>query len=459
VRILVADDDATARRVLERMIGQAGHEPIVATSGDEAWSLFRTSAPEVVISDWFMPGVDGLELCRRIRAAERESYVYVILITGSRGHGGMLQAMESGADDFLTKPVDPEELGVRLVVASRITSLYRRTMQAEALAAALEDQARSGVEMEGMIGRSEAIQNAFRRIRLAAKSDVTVLFTGESGTGKEMAARALHAQSARGSGPFLAVNCGAIPETLLESELFGHVKGAFTGAYQNRVGLFVAADGGTLFLDEIGDVSPVLQLKVLRALQEREVRRIGEEQGRKVDVRIVAATNRDLKRLVEQGQVREDFFYRIRVFEIALPPLRARREDIPLLAERLLADLAATHKRKPPRVGADALTILMDYRWPGNIRELRNALEHALVVSQEETVGIDDLPVEIREPGPDEARPPGDLGEEGRRILDALREAGGNRVEAAKQLGISRVTLWKKLKRLGIQPDAPERRD
>jgi DNA-binding NtrC family response regulator len=453
MKILVADDDPVARAVIEQAVRQLGHEPAVAKAGDEAWALFQKVAPDVVISDWLMPGLDGLELCRRVRASRRDSYVYIILITGSRGRGSMLQAMEAGADDFLPKPVDPEDLGVRLTVASRITSLHRRTLQAEERAAALADHVRSREGIEGMIGRSDTMQDVFRRIRLAAQSEVTALITGESGTGKELAARALHSLSARRDGPFLGVNCGAIPEALLESELFGHVKGAFTGAHQNKVGLFEAANGGTLFMDEIGDVSPALQLKLLRALQEREIRRVGDEQVRRVDVRIVAATNRDLRKLVAQGKVREDFFYRIRVFEIVMPPLRERRDDIPLLVARFLQELGSGRGRRPPELSHDALRMFMDYPWPGNIRELRNAIEHALVLVEGDAIQPEDLPVEICAPPADlPSGAEGVLDDEQKRILEALKRSGGNRIEAAKDLGISRVTLWKKLKRMGIGP-------
>jgi DNA-binding NtrC family response regulator len=460
MKILIADDDPVARRIIEQTVLELKHEATAAAGGEEAWTLFQRGAPEVVISDWFMPDLDGLELCRRIRASPRESYVYIILITGSRSLGSRTEAMDSGADDFLPKPVDAEDLRVRLMVASRITSLYRRTIQAEARAAALEEETRSRLEVEGMIGASAPMQDAFRRIRLAAQSEVTVLVTGESGTGKELAARALHAHGPRRDGPFLAINCGALPDPLLESELFGHVKGAFTGAHQTKAGLFEAANGGTLFLDEVGDVSPALQIKLLRALQEREIRRVGDDQVRKVDVRIVTATNRDLKKLVAEGKVREDFFYRIRVFEIHLPPLRARRDDIPLLAARLLEDMSGAQKKPTPRLSPQALQKLVDYPWPGNIRELRNAIEHALVVAEAGVVDVGDLPGELRaptrsEPSTAEGQPSGGaLDDEAQRILDALKSNGGNRVETAKQLGISRVTLWKKLKRLGIDPDS-----
>jgi PAS domain S-box-containing protein len=317
----------------------------------------------------------------------------------------------------------------------------------------LEEQVQSRVSFARLVGKSGAMQDVYRRLRLAAESDVTVLLTGESGTGKELAAAAVHSQSHRRSRPFVAVNCSAIPEGILESELFGHVKGAFTGANRDKVGLFQAAEGGTLFLDEVGDMSPILQVKVLRALQEREIRRVGDEQAIKVNVRLVAATNRDLSRLIEDGLLREDFYYRIRVFEIRLPPLRDRKEDIALIVEHFIDELARSTGRRVRGAEPDALKALMDYAWPGNVRELRNAIEHAFVTVQGDRLKLSDLPFEIRAAAPPPAPAPrtGDS-EERARILEALHRASGKRTEAARRLGISRVTLWHRMRTLGIDP-------
>jgi transcriptional regulator with PAS, ATPase and Fis domain len=294
------------------------------------------------------------------------------------------------------------------------------------------------------------MQEVYRRIRLAAQSEVTVLLTGESGTGKELAASAIHSMSERKDGPFVAVNCAAIPEALLESELFGHVKGAFTGAVRDKVGLFQAADGGTLFLDEVGDMSPALQVRVLRALQEREIRRVGDERVSKVNVRVVTATNRDVSRLVATGAMREDFFYRIRVFDIRMPPLRDRREDIPLLVAHFLAMMSTPKGKTLSGVAPAAMQALMSYDWPGNVRELYNAVQHATVMASGDTVSLADLPSPIQGYGEEDGAPEARDGEMGRRIRDALIQAGGNRVKAAKILGISRVTLWKWMSKLGI---------
>jgi transcriptional regulator with PAS, ATPase and Fis domain len=300
------------------------------------------------------------------------------------------------------------------------------------------------------------MQEVYRKVRLAAQSDVTVLLTGESGTGKELAAEAIHALSARKGGPFVAVNCAAIPETLLESELFGHVRGAFTGAVRDKQGLFDVAQGGTLFLDEVGDLPPALQVKVLRAIQEREIRRVGDSRTIRVDVRLISATNRDLAALVSRGAVREDFYYRIRVFEIALPPLRARRDDIPLLVSRFVAEFSSSTGKTVRGVATGAIQRLMEYPWPGNVRELRNAVEHAFVTLKGDHVSLADFPPEIRgHPGSapvSSKRLSPEDSQERRKILDALRKSGGSRERAAKALGISRVTLWKRMRRMGIGP-------
>jgi PAS domain S-box-containing protein len=319
----------------------------------------------------------------------------------------------------------------------------------------LEEQARSRDAFGRLVGRSAPMQEVFRRIRLAAQSDVTVVLTGESGTGKELAARAIHDLSARRDRPFVAVSCSAIPETLLESELFGHVRGAFTGADRDKAGVFQAAHGGTLLLDEIGDVSPMIQLKLLRALQEREVQRVGDPRPTRVDVRLLGATNQDLARLRAEGSLREDFYYRIHVYGITMPALRDRREDIPLLVEHFVEEFRATHRKAVTGVTRDAFRALREYPWPGNVRELRNAIEYAFVTVQSDRIGLLDLPPEIRRPGA--APEPASLAdparaEERRRVVEALEQEHGNRTAAARRLGISRVALWKRMKRLGLAP-------
>jgi transcriptional regulator with PAS, ATPase and Fis domain len=317
----------------------------------------------------------------------------------------------------------------------------------------LAEQREGDTRFSRLSTRSAAMTEAIRRLRLAARSDVTLLIRGESGTGKELAARAVHGHSPRSGKPFEALNCAALPPTLLESELFGHVKGAFTGAHKDHPGLFRQAHQGTLFLDEIGEMPPALQAKVLRTLQEREVRPVGGSASVRVDVRIIAATNRDLEEDLAAGRMREDFYYRIRVFEVVLPPLRDRLEDLPLLTDRILKELSRSTGRRVTGLDAAAMRLLESYRWPGNVRELRNALEHALVTAPGDRVRAEDLPplsgvAAGRRPGPAAAkRNPA----QAERILEALRLEKGHRGKAAKRLGISRVTLWHRMKELGFE--------
>jgi PAS domain S-box-containing protein len=319
----------------------------------------------------------------------------------------------------------------------------------------LEEQVRARTSFERLIGKAPPMQEVFRKLRLAAQSDVTVLLTGESGTGKELAASAIHSLSERKDKPFVAVNCAAIPEALLESELFGHVKGSFTGAVRDKNGLFQAAEGGTLFLDEVAELPVPLQVKVLRALQEREVRRVGDENVTKIDVRILAATNRDLSRLLAAGRLREDFYYRIRVFDIVLPPLRDRRQDIPLLIRHFLAAFAARTRRGVRIVAPDALRTLMSYSWPGNVRELHNAIEHALVTATGSEITSADLPADLRSAIRAETTLSPEDQADRERIARLLEETGWNRTKAAAALGVSRVTLWKRMRRYGLGPESP----
>lgn len=318
-------------------------------------------------------------------------------------------------------------------------------------------QSSTGLAFEELIGNSPAMQAVFQQLHLAAESDVSVLLTGESGTGKELAARAIHRQSARANKPFMAINCAAIPENLLESELFGHTKGAFTGATHDRAGLFEVAQGGTLFLDEIGDVSPTIQVKLLRVLEEREMRRVGQSQTRPVDVRLITATHRDLMQLIHQEKMREDFYYRIHVFAVKLPPLRERVEDIPLLVDHFIQQLGKQRARQAPPirgVARDTLDVLCEYHWPGNVRELRNVIEYASVLACGDRISYLDLPPEVRGVAADRGALQGltqEQAQEKNRIEQALRQFAGNRTKAASLLGTSRVTLWKKISRYGIQ--------
>jgi two-component system, NtrC family, response regulator HydG len=320
-----------------------------------------------------------------------------------------------------------------------------------------EEQPEIRTDFHGLVGESPQMREVSHRLQLAGQSDVTVLLRGESGTGKELAAKAIHTLSSRGKKPFIAVNCSAIPETLLESEFFGHVKGAFTGAVQDKVGMFQAGDKGTLFLDEIGDMSQLLQLKLLRVLQEREIRRVGDDHTIKVDVRLITATHKDLASLLHTGVIREDFYYRIRVFEIALPPLRERREDIPVLVNHFITKYSRSTGKRVKGIARDALQRMTAYPWPGNVRELQHAIEHAFVTVTGDSINLLDLPPQIYDPRPHRGRLHPELSLtaenqiERRRIEEALQQSGGNRTDAAKILGISRVSLWKKMRGYGIR--------
>lgn len=325
--------------------------------------------------------------------------------------------------------------------------------------AILSKQSVTGFDCEELVGSSETMREVFRQLKIAADSDVTVYITGESGTGKELAARAIHAQSNRNNKPFLAINCSAIPEPLLESELFGHVKGSFTGASADKLGMFEAANGGTLFLDEIGDVSPAIQVKLLRVLQEREIRRVGDTRSRPVDVRLLTATNKNLKDLVVSGDIREDFFYRIHVFEVRMPPLREHKDDIPLLVDRFIKDICKRKDAGIDGVARDTLDVLTAYHWPGNVRELRNTIERACAATTGDRITYLDLPLDIRNPdacrnGDSAAQLTDREAEERTKIVEALRQTGGNRTKAAGLLGTSRVTLWKKIGKYSIEVES-----
>jgi two-component system response regulator HydG len=341
---------------------------------------------------------------------------------------------------------DDEPAGL-LVTLTDVTELTRLRQEVAALRSSLDGRHR----LEDMVGKSAAMRQVFDRILLAAETSTTTLITGESGTGKELVAAAIHGQSARSSGPFVKVHAAALPETLLESELFGHTRGAFTGATRDKIGRFEAANGGTLFLDELGDLSPLTQLKLLRVVEERAIERLGENRTRRVDVRLIAATHRDLKKLVAEGRFREDLYYRIHVFAIDLPPLRDRREDVPLLVDHFVDLLGARTGKRLRGVSPGAMRCLIEHDWPGNVRELENAVEHGLVTAREDVISLFDLPVEVRRRHLDRAADEEDRDERMRQeILEALDRTGGHRERAATMLGISRVTLWKRMKKLGL---------
>jgi two-component system NtrC family response regulator len=449
-RVLLVDDDESFRRVHEYQLAQAGYEVTSAADGEAALTRFRDERPDVVISDVKMPGLDGLALLARITAMAPDTPV--VMITAQGTVETAVEAMKRGAFDFLTKPFPGEKLRLTLERARELARLRRENRELRR-----EVEGRRGVG--GLIGSSPAMQRLFEAMELVAPAPSTVLIQGETGTGKELVARALHHDSPRKDAAFVTVNCGAIPESLIESELFGHRKGAFTGAGSDRMGKFEAADGGTLLLDEVGEIPLALQSKILRVLQSGEVDRLGSDRPIGVDVRILAATNRDLESMVQSGDFREDLYYRLAVVPLGVPPLRERREDIPLLAEHFLRRMRERTGRSGLCLPAEALSMFERYAWPGNVRELENTIERMVVLSRDDELSIDTMPEKVRG-FVDDARttgfklPPGGvrLDELERDLLvQALRRHDGNRTKAAKELGLTRNTLLYRMQKHGLR--------
>jgi two-component system, NtrC family, response regulator HydG len=386
VRVLVVDDEPTLLRALEALLRKKGYDVVGLDSPIAATQRLAAEDFDVALLDIKMPQLSGLELLSAVK--HRRPEIEVIMMTGHATVETALQAVKSGAYDYLTKPFDDVEMVARSVAkAAERKALWDRNKQ-------LENQLREreGLPPDGLVGASPPVREVQRMIDAVAYSAATVLVTGESGTGKELVARALHTRSPRKTHPFVALNCGALTETLLESELFGHVKGAFTGAQRDQKGLFDAADGGTIFLDEIGDIPLSTQVRLLRVLQEGEIKRVGSADSVKVDVRVIAATHRDLPKLVKTGKFREDLFYRLNVINIPLPPLRDRAEDIPILAHHFLRRYADRLAKRVKTLSPEAVELLCGYRWPGNVRELENAIERAVVLCRNDTIAPSDLP-------------------------------------------------------------------
>ena len=451
-RLLVVDDDAVTCRLLAEVLSRDGATVVWETDPRRALARAAEQPIDLAVLDVRMPELDGLELLRRLR--ERWPQVPVVIMTAFGSIDTAVLAIASGAVDYVSKPMDVEELR-----ATVRRALGRRTETQAELPEA-------GEEFGGVVGRTPAMVEVYKTIARVAPGPSTVLVTGESGTGKELVARAIHRHSLRRKRPFVAVDCAALTETLLESELFGHVRGAFTGAVADAPGLFAEADGGTIFLDEIGDVTPALQAKLLRVLQEHEVRPVGGTEWRKVDVRIIAATNRDLGGAVATGRFREDLYYRLKVVTIHLPPLRERREDIPLLVDHLVRKAAASCGKRVTGVSESALALLGAYDWPGNIRELGHVLERSVALAQHEVLAAEDLPDDIGAAPPQNggalpASHPADrptLAELKRRYIEqVLEESGGNVSRAAAVLGVDRRSLYRMLQRYGLPPRAGTR--
>jgi DNA-binding NtrC family response regulator len=456
-RILLVDDDEAACRLLAEVLEREGYRVTSALSVDEALAKLDIDGPfDAVLTDLRMPERSGLDLVRVLRDREPDALVLVLTAFGDAAAAG--EAIRAGAFDFISKPYDIGALRATLARAlgRRRLATSRRSRETP-VAGRREPQA--------LVGHSPRIIDVMKTVARVAPTQATVLLQGETGTGKELVARTIHLYSERSARRFVAVNCSALAEGLLESELFGHVRGAFTGAAASRPGLFREADRGTLFLDEIGDISPALQARLLRALQEHEIVPVGSEAPVKVDVRVIAATHRDLDALVRQGRFREDLLYRLKVVTLHLPPLRERRQDIPLLVDHFIRELADRHGRGPVAIDPEAQRRLLSYDWPGNIRELQNVLERALVLAEQDVIGPEHLPPEVR---PSDGLPLADtraaadeparvsllsLEEvERRHVTRVLEATGGNREEASRILGISRRTLTRMVQRWGLPP-------
>ena len=447
-RILVVDDEPAQLELVGGFLRKRGFDVALAPDGREALQRFRREPFNLVLTDQKMPGLSGLELIEAVRAQNTETPVIVMTAYGTIETA--VAAIKAGAADYLTKPLNLDELLHRV---EQVRERQRLVGENRELRQALGERHR----VEGIIGESGRMQDVLSLVRRVAASDATVLVRGESGTGKELIAKAIHHASRRAAAPLVRVNCAALPETLLESELFGHEKGAFTGAVASRKGRFELADGGSLFLDEIGDLPLHLQVKLLRVLQEREFERVGSSRPIPADVRVLAATHRDLEALVRAGAFRDDLYYRINVVTIALPPLRERREDIPRLIDHFLAGFAAKNGKAIQGLTREARDALLRYDYPGNVRELENLIERAVVLTRDDVIGLADLPLSLREPEPAVAEerglPATVEGLERRMIRDALARAGGVQTAAAERLGISERVLRYKLRKYGLAGD------
>ncbi|OQA26274.1 MAG: Transcriptional regulatory protein ZraR [Verrucomicrobia bacterium ADurb.Bin345] len=447
--ILIVDDERNTREGLARALRRAYHV-LLAESGARALQLLQENAVDIMLSDVRMPGMDGLALMQR--ALARTPQPVCILLTAYGSVETAVEAMKRGAYDFLTKPVHLDRLDILIRRALR-----EREVESENRL--LHEQLDAKFGLDQIIGQSAAMQEVFETIRQVAPTRATVLVQGESGTGKELVAHAIHRLSPRARGPFIPVHCAALSQNLLESELFGHEKGSFTGATERRPGRFELADGGTLFLDEVGEIDPSVQVKILRVLEEQVFERVGGQESLQVDVRLVAATNKDLKQMVAEGRFREDLYYRLYVVVIHLPPLRDRVSDIPLLAQHFIRSLAAQNNKDVEGLTPEAMDVLTSYGWPGNVRELRNVLERMVVLSRGNKLSVRDIPAAIRDHTPRRpAHLPGtselSLQEaEKQMIIRALRASDGNRTKAAAQLGISRRTLHRKLNEYGLREE------
>ena len=446
-RILLIDDETIALTNLTHVLQREGYAVTACKDGESGLAALRTIDFDLVLTDLKMPGVDGMEVLRE--AHSRYPGVPVIMITGHASLDSAVEAMKAGAYHYLAKPFRLAEAREVVRAALELRRVKRENQDLKLRIEQLQNP-------HTLITQDLGMQRLLETARQIATSDSSVVIHGESGTGKELLARYIHQNSRRAQGPFVAFNCGALSEDLAASELFGHEKGAFTGAQARKLGLFEAANGGTLFLDEVAELPPSVQVKLLRVLQEREVLRVGAVEPAKIDVRVLAASNRDLREAVEAGHLRNDLYFRLNVVTLSLPPLRERRDDIPLLAYFLLRKFAVTMDRPVEEITPEALQRLVEYDYPGNVRELSNFVERGVALAQGRELGVEHLPqhlgrLTVRVFAPELAAAPATLeAQEKAHILQALKLAGGNRSEAARMLGIDRVSLWRKLKKYGV---------
>src|SRR5579862_7538054 len=448
-RILIVEDEDNARKGYEALLRKWDCEVLGVPSGEEALAKYAEFSPQVIIADVELPGMNGLELLRHL--GDEILRVPVVIITGRGSDERVVQSIEAGAFWYIEKPLKPH------ILRALLDRALGRVRDQQAVAALRRDLRGAG-KLGAMVGSSNLMQDLMRQVEMAAPSSASVLITGETGSGKEIVARSIHKLSPRASGPFVAINCSSIPETLMESEIFGHERGAFTGAAERRIGCFELADGGTLLLDEIGEMPPPTQAKLLRVLEDHKVRRLGSKVETPVDVRVLAATNKEPEQAVAKGELRQDLYFRLNVFHIHLPPLRDHKDDIPLLVEHILRDVNAMHGKNVRGTGTEVLDIFRSYTWPGNIRELRNVLERSTIMCEKDLITRSCLPDEF---GKSQAKGPSDLSTikfpvgttvdamERELILQTLNATGNNKTRAADLLGISLKTLHNKLKEYG----------
>ncbi len=455
-RVLVIDDDEGHAEALADGLGIDGYETRLAASGEAGIEAMREESFDAVLTDLVMRGKSGLDVLKEAKAVQPEAVV--LLVTGHATVETAVDAMRDGAEDYLSKPVNLAELRAKLKLAVERTRLRRKYAELEREHTELRRQIDKRFGFEGILGHSREMNRVFEVLAQVAPTAATVLILGESGTGKELVARAIHQNSPRVDEHFVAVNCAALAEGLIESELFGHEKGAFTGAIARKEGRIAYADKGTLFLDEVGDMPLATQAKLLRVLESREVMPVGGNETRKVDIRLVAATNRDLREAVADGEFREDLLFRLQVVTLQLPPLRRRTGDIPLLIDHFIAELSQEHGRAVRVISPEARALLVRHDWPGNVRELRNAIENMVLLARSDTLNVDDVPDNVRDTGADGRAGAGGFDLAGRSleeveralISENLRLMEGNRSKTAKVLGIGERTLYRKIKEYGL---------